>query len=80
MGLEIDVLMDNGGEKSVDRLTREMASLPSFLVQSTVSETLGPGRSVIRRVKRNERQMKKEREVYLDDEECLSTGKGLFDS
>ena len=41
MGLEIDVLMDNGGEKSVDRLTREMASLPSFLVQSTVSETLG---------------------------------------
>ena len=80
MGLEIDVLMDNGGEKSVDRLTREMASLPSFLVQSTVSETLGSGRSVMRRVKRHERQMKKESEVYSDDVECLSTGKGLFDS
>ena len=34
----------------------------------------------MRRVKRHERQMKKESEVYSDDEECLSTGKGLFDS
>ena len=40
MLIHIDVLMDNGGDKSVDKLAREMESLPAFLVQSTVSETL----------------------------------------
>lgn len=70
VGLEIDVLMDNGGDKSVDKLAREMESLPAFLVQSTVSET----------VKRHERQMRKKQMEYSDDDACLSTGKGLFDS
>lgn len=80
MGLEIDVLMDNGGDKSVDKLAREMESLPAFLVQSTVSETSEHIRRMSGRVKRHERQMRKKQMEYSDDDACLSTGKGLFDS
>ena len=80
VGLEIDVLMDNGGDKSVDKLAREMESLPAFLVQSTVSETLDYKRRMSGRVKRHERQMRKKQMEYSDDDACLSTGKGLFDS
>ena len=32
------------------------------------------------RVKRHERQMRKKQMEYSDDDACLSTGKGLFDS
>lgn len=80
VGLEIDVLMDNGGDKSVDKLAREMESLPAFLVQSTVSETSEHIRRMSGRVKRHERQMRKKHMEYSDDDACLSTGKGLFDS
>ncbi len=80
VGLEIDVLMDNGGDKSVDKLAREMESLPAFLVQSTVSETSEHIRRMSGRVKRHERQMRKKQMEYSDDDACLSTGKGLFDS
>ena len=80
VGMEIDVLMDNGGDKSVDKLAREMESLPAFLVQSTVSETSEHIRRMSGRVKRHERQMRKKQMEYSDDDACLSTGKGLFDS
>mgnify|MGYP000488999791 FL=1 len=72
--------MDNGGDKSVDKLAREMESLPAFLVQSTVSETSEHIRRMSGRVKRHERQMRKKQMEYSDDDACLSTGKGLFDS
>lgn len=74
------MLMDNGGDKSVDKLAREMESLPAFLVQSTVSETSEHIRRMSGRVKRHERQMRKKQMEYSDDDACLSTGKGLFDS
>lgn len=80
VGLEIDVLMDNGGEKSIDKLAREIESLPAFLVQSTVKETYGSGKRMNGRVERHERLMKKKQMEYSDDDACLSTGKGLFDS